>query len=221
MEKRITVLVCDDQAVVREGLAAILSTIPHISVIGLASQGQEAIEMVEKFQPDLVLMDLNMPRMNGVQATRQICEKFPKTAVLVLTTYTTDEWLFDAIRAGAAGYLLKDTRRDDLVRAIENTVSGKTHIDPDVAGKVFAWVAAMSTSEIQETSQQTSSPLTLREIEILRLLVQGFSNPEIGQNLHLAPGTVRNYVSEIFVKLGVSDRTQAAVMAMKLGYYPL
>ncbi len=221
MQKRLSIIICDDQAVVREGLEAILSTISHINVVGLASHGQEAVEMVDKYQPDLVLMDLNMPTMNGVQAIRQIRDKFPDVAVLVLTTYATDEWLFDAIRAGASGYLLKDTRREDLVRAIEDTVKGKTHIDPDVAGRVLAHVAAKSASETQEAPETTelSMPLTGREIEILQLLVQGFSNPEIGQTLHLASGTVRNYVSEIFAKLGVSDRTQAAVMAMKLGYY--
>jgi len=219
-QKRITVLICDDQAVVREGLEAILSTVPHITVVGLASHGLEAIEMVGSQQPDVVLMDLNMPKMNGVQAIRHICEKFPTVAVLVLTTYATDEWLFDAVRAGAAGYLLKDTRREDLVRAIEDTAKGKSHIDPDVAGRILAHVAQMSMSEQSLPDAADSSiPLTGREIEILRLLVQGRSNPEIGQELFLAPGTVRNYVSEIFVKLGVSDRTQAAVMAMKLGYY--
>ena len=220
MQKRISLLICDDQAVVREGLEAILSTVPHIAVVGLASQGLEAIEMVEKYKPDVVLMDLNMPKMNGVQAIRHIREKFPSVAVLVLTTYATDDWLFDAIRVGAAGYLLKDTRREDLVRAIEDTANGKTHIDPDVAGRILAQVAQMSSAEQQMPEAGDSSiPLTAREIEILRLLVQGRSNPEIGQELFLAPGTVRNYVSEIFVKLGVSDRTQAAVMAMKLGYY--
>ncbi len=221
MDRRINVLICDDQAVVREGLEAILSTISHIHVVGLASQGQEALEMVERYRPDLVLMDLNMPKMNGVQAIRHILEKFPKTSVLVLTTYATDEWLFDAIRAGAAGYLLKDTRREDLVRAIEDTANGKTHIDPNVAGRVLSHVAMMSVPEMSEINDQSGllSPLTEREIEILQLLVQGMTNPEIGQKLHLAPGTVRNYVSEIFTKLNVSDRTKAAVVAMKLGYY--
>ena len=222
LSKRIAVLICDDQAVVREGLEAILSTIPQIHVVGLASHGQEAIEMVGTYQPDVVLMDLNMPKMNGVQAIRHIREAFPSVAVLVLTTYATDEWLFDAVRAGAAGYLLKDTRRDDLVRAIEDTANGKSHIDPDVAGRILAHVADMSVAEHDFSEAANHSiPLTGREIEILRLLVQGRSNPEIGQELFLAPGTVRNYVSEIFVKLGVSDRTQAAVMAMKLGYYRL
>jgi len=222
MENRISVLICDDQAVVREGLEAILSTIPHIQVVGLASDGQEAVDLVASCKPDVVLMDLKMPRMNGVQATRNIREKYPGVPVLVLTTYATDEWLFDAIRAGAAGYLLKDTRRDGLVRAIEETAQGKTHVDPNIAGRVFAHIAtAPSQPEIPlpvDPEDDSSELLTGREIELLGLLAQGLSNPEIAQKLHLAPGTVRNYVSEIFAKLRVSDRTQAAVMATKLGY---
>ena len=212
--KPISVLICDDQAVVREGLAAILGTVPQIKVVGLAGHGQEAVELVASHQPDVVLMDLNMPVMNGVQATRHICEQFPEVAVLILTTYATDEWLFDAIRAGATGYLLKDTRRDDLVRAIRGTAQGKAHLDPDVAGKLMAHLA-----KAPETNVRPDLPeaLTVREQEVLRLLAQGLSNPEIAAQLALAPGTVRNYVSEIFAKLGVGDRAQAAIMAVKLG----
>ena len=155
--EQISVLICDDQAVVREGLAAILSTVTHINVVGLAGQGQEALDLIVQEQPDVVLMDLNMPVMNGVQATRRIREQFPQVAVLVLTTYATDEWLFDAVRAGAAGYLLKDTRRDDLVRAIEGTARGQTHLDPDVAGKLMAHVAQAQES----TPPPTPAPVPL------------------------------------------------------------
>ena len=215
--EQISVLICDDQAVVREGLAAILSTVPHINVVGLAGQGQDALELIAKQQPDVVLMDLNMPVMNGVQATRRIREQFPQVAVLVLTTYATDEWLFDAVRAGAAGYLLKDTRRDDLVRAIEGTARGQTHLDPDVAGKLMTHVAqTQETTPSQTPVPELQEPLTSREEEVLRLLAQGLSNPEIAEQLNLSAGTVRNYVSEAFAKLGVSDRAQAAIMAVKL-----
>lgn len=219
MTGRISVLICDDQAVVREGLAAILGTVPQVKVAGLASHGQEAVEMVTHSQPDVVLMDLNMPVMNGVQATRLIREQFPRVAILVLTTYATDEWIFDAIRAGATGYLLKDTRRDDLVRAIEGTAQGKAQLDPEVASKLMAHIAQTPTlvSSPSTPAPDLSEPLTLREQEILRLLAQGLSNPEIANQLHLSPGTVRNYVSEIFTKLGVSDRAQAAIGAVKLG----
>jgi DNA-binding NarL/FixJ family response regulator len=213
----ITVVICDDQAVVREGLAAILGTVPRIAVIGLASHGGEALSLIAQHQPQVVLMDLNMPEMNGVQATRKIREQFPEVGVLVLTTYATDEWVFDAIRAGARGYLLKDTRRDDLVRAIEGTALGKSYIDPDVAGKLVAHIAQPLSAPAPFETPHIVEQLTEREIHVLRLLVQGLSNPEIARQLHLAPGTVRNYVSEIFTKLGVSDRTQAAVMAMRMG----
>jgi DNA-binding NarL/FixJ family response regulator len=162
-------------------------------------------------------MDLNMPVMNGVQATRHIRERFPQVAVLVLTTYATDEWLFDAIRAGAAGYLLKDTRRDDLVRAIEGTARGQTHLDPNVAGKLMTHVAQTPEPEASPAPvPRLAEPLTQREEEVIRLLAQGLSNPEIAERLNLSAGTVRNYVSEAFAKLGVSDRAQAAIMAVKL-----
>lgn len=220
MPNHLSVLVCDDQAVVREGLEAILSTIPHIQVVGLAADGQEAVELIATCKPDVVLMDLKMPRMNGIQATRTIREKYPDVAVLVLTTYATDDWLFDAIRAGAAGYLLKDTRREALVRAIEETASGKTHIDPSIGARLFAHIANSPPppTDLPAPTDDANELLTGREIELLTLLAQGLSNPEIAQKLHLAPGTVRNYVSEILAKLRVSDRTQAAVMATKLGY---
>ena len=132
-------------------------------------------------------------------------------------TYATGEWVFDAIRAGAVGYLLKDTRRDDLVRAIEGTAEGKTHLDPDVAGKLMAHIAQESTLKLPYAATDLWEQLTKREREVLRLLAQGLSNPEIAEQLHLASGTVRNYVSDIFAKLNVSDRAQAAVMAVKLG----
>ena len=138
--------------------------------------------------------------------------------MLILTTYTTDEWLFDAIRAGASGYLLKNTRRDDLVKAIEGTVRGQTHLDPDVAGKLLTHVNQPSDSaSALSPMPELVEPLTSREEEVLRLLAQGLSNPEIAEQLNLSAGTVRNYVSEAFAKLGVSDRAQAAIMAVKLG----
>ncbi len=208
------VLICDDQAVVREGLAAILGTVPQIEVVGTACHGREALAMVEQFHPDVVLMDLLMPVMNGVQATRRIRELYSDVFVLVLTTYSDDDWVFDALRAGAAGYLLKDTRRDELVEAIEGTVQGKTYLDPNVAGKVLAY--AVENRSLPAAGSNSILPgLTKREQEVLRLIAQGLSNPAIAEQLHLAPGTVRNYVSEIFSKLGVSDRTQAALYAQK------
>lgn len=211
----VRVLICDDQTVVREGLAAILSTDPDIEVVGLAGNGKEALELALEVRPQVVLMDLKMPVMNGVQATQRLQHRSPDVRVLVLTTYADDEWVLDAVRAGAAGYLLKDTRRDDLVAAVKGTAEGRTFLDPGVAGKVMQHVASVPAAP-KPTGRQTEA-LSERELEVLELLVQGHSNPEIGRRLYLAPGTVRNYVSAILQKLGVSDRTQAAVVALQRG----
>ena len=209
----IRVLICDDQAVVCEGLRAILSTVKTIEVVGMANNGTQAVDSVAALHPDIVLMDLKMPVMNGVQATRIIHSRFPKVHVLVLTTYDFDEWVFDAIRSGASGYLLKDTPRENLVSAIQGTVGGKTYIDPAVAGKIFNQISSSSTLDDRALIQT----LNEREKDVLRLLANGMSNPEIAHHLFLSEGTVRNYVSAIITKLGVTDRTQAAILAVKTG----
>jgi DNA-binding NarL/FixJ family response regulator len=209
----IRVLICDDQDIVREGLAAILSTAPEIEVVGVASDGPQALELVEKDLPDVVIMDLNMPGMNGIQATRKICQKFPGVRVLALTTYDADEWVFDAIRAGASGYLLKGTPRAALITAIEGTAAGQTFVDPNVAGKIFTHVAGITIAH----DSRVAESLTPRELDVLRLLANGRSNPDIAAQLFLTEGTVRNYVSGIFTKLGITDRTQAAVIALRHG----
>lgn len=209
----IRVLICDDQDVVREGLQAILGTVPDIQVVGLACNGTQAIEAVEQWNPDVVLMDLNMPGVNGIQATRSIHEMHPGIRILALTTYDADEWVFDAIRAGAAGYLLKDTPRAMLIQAIGGTAEGQTYVDPAVAGKLFNHIAG-TTASIDTSLANT---LSAREREVLRLLADGLSNADIAKQLFLSEGTVRNYVSNLFIKLGVSDRTQAAVVALKHG----
>jgi len=211
----IRILICDDQTVVREGLAAILGTDPEIEVAGLASNGREALNLVQDTNPDVVLMDLKMPVMNGVQATRQLRRTYPELKVLVLTTYADEQWVLDAVQAGAAGYLLKDTRRDALLDAVKGTVEGRTYLDPAIAGKLTQQVA--SGVAPSRPVQPQVEPLTEREQEILALLALGHSNPEIAGRLHLARGTVRNYVSVILQKLGVSDRTQAAVEAVRRG----
>ena len=213
----IRVLICDDQEVVREGLQVILNSAPGIEVAGAAQDGAEALELVGKTRPDLVLMDLKMPGMNGIQATRQIRSRYPQIPVLVLTTYDADEWVFDAIRSGAAGYLLKDTPREALIAAVRGTVEGKTHIDPAVAGKLFTHVSQSSVSP--ETS--ITAELSERERDVLRLLARGLNNADIAHRLHLSEGTVRNYVSAVLTKLGVSDRAQAAVMALRYGLVDL
>ena len=207
------ILLCDDQAVIRDGLEMLLNLEKDFQVVGSAQDGSEAVELAAQKQPDLILMDLKMPIMNGIEATREIRAKFPNIKILVLTTYDDDEWVFDAIRAGASGYLLKDTPRQKIIEAIRGTVDGKSFVDPAVAGKLLNQVASRQT---QPTSILTEK-LTERELDVLRLIAKGINNSEIAAQLHLSEGTVRNHVSAILEKLGVSDRTQAAVIAIQHG----
>lgn len=209
----IKLLICDDQEVVREGLRAILGNVPGIEVVGAVANGAEAVAAVAAQPPDVVLMDLNMPIKNGVQATREISAAHPDVAVLVLTTYDAADWVVDAIRAGASGYMLKDAPRDQLVAAIKGTASGATHVDPAVAGNLFSLVATSGDA----SSSNVAEKLSERELDVLRLLGKGLSNSEIAGQLFLSEGTVRNYVSAVLAKLQVSDRTQAAVLAVRNG----
>ena len=209
----IRVLVCDDQAVVTDGLEMILDADPEIEVVGMAHDGAQALELIPDAKPDVVLMDLQMPGMNGVQATRAIKEQYPQVKVLVLTTFGEDEWVFDAVRSGAAGYLLKGTPRAELVAAIKGTAAGETYIDPTVGGKLLSHVATNTTKE----DTTITGDLSERELEILKLLASGRSNTDIAERLFLSKGTVRNYISSILTKLDVEDRTQAAVLAVRHG----
>jgi DNA-binding NarL/FixJ family response regulator len=231
----IRVLIVDDQDIVRQGMDTILRHEPGIEVAGVAANGQEAITLAETLQPDVVLMDLKMPVMNGIQATRTLCEQFPKSRVLVLTTYDGDEWVFDAIRAGASGYLLKDAASEEIVAAIRGAVAGEVHLDPAIAGKVLAEFNRLTTSSPlraaprpangpaarsgspAEANELLLEPLTERELAILQEMVQGKTNKEIAETLFLAEGTVKNYVSAIIEKLQANDRTQAAILALKRG----
>jgi DNA-binding NarL/FixJ family response regulator len=214
-ESGIRLIICDDQSIVCEGLRAILANVPEIDVIGTANNGKELIELLPGMNPDIVMMDLKMPVMNGIQATKIITEQFPHIHVLVLTTFDSDEWVLDAIRSGAAGYLLKDTPKENLVEAIMDTVKGRSHIDPQVAPKVLSHVSQQPKLSLPD--QKKLSELSEREREILQLLAKGFSNAEISQTLFLSDGTVKNYMSTIFTKLNVSDRTQAALFAVRAG----
>lgn len=211
----IRLLIVDDQEIVCEGLRAMFAPVPQIEVVGVAKNGIEAVDLAGRLLPDLVLMDLKMPRMNGVQATKTIREKFSEVRVLVLTTYDADEWVLNAIRNGAAGYLLKDTPQEELVKAIINTVKGWNPIDPQVAGKILDHVTQQPFPSYPD--QKLISQLSERESEVLRLLASGLGNSEIAKALFLSEGTVKNYVSSIFSKLGVADRTQAAILAIRLG----
>jgi len=209
----IRIVVCDDQEIVCEGLVRILESDQEIQVVGTAHNGLEVLELVAQLQPDLVLMDLKMAGMNGVVATRKIRERFPSVRVLVLTTYDDDEWLFDAVRSGAAGYLLKDRPREELISAIKGTLAGKTYIDPGVAGKLLNNVAQHTPPQ----SPPVEIVLSERELDILQLMTEGLSNADIAGRLYLSEGTVRNYTSAIFSKLNVSDRTQAVILALRYG----
>ena len=207
------VFICDDQAVVCDGLEMILDFDPEIEVVGTAQDGAEALKAIPQAKPDLVLMDLKMPGMNGIQATREIRQKYPEVKVLVLTTFGDDDWVFDAIRSGASGYLLKGTPRVDLLKAVKGTVAGETHVDPGVAGKLFSHVAQGTTQKDTTVAEGLSE----REMDVLKLLAQGLTNAEIADRLYLTKGTVRNYVSSILAKLDVEDRTQAALIAVRHG----
>ena len=207
------VLICDDQAIVRDGLELLLKLERDMEVVGLAQDGAQAVDLVAGTAPDLVLMDLKMPGMNGVEATRRICALYPNTKVLVLTTFDDDEWVFDAIRAGASGYLLKDTPREKVIEAIRGTVQGKSYVDPLVAGKLLDQVA----SKQDQPATSITDKLTGREVDVLRLVARGLSNSDIAESLHLSEGTIRNHVSAILAKLDLADRTQAAILAIRHG----
>lgn len=209
----IRVLICDDQVVVTDGLEMILESDPEIEVVGMAHDGSEALELIPNTNPDIVLMDLKMPGMNGIQATRAIKDQYPEVKVLVLTTFGEDEWVFDAVRSGAAGYLLKGTTRAELVTAIKGTAAGESYIDPAVGGTLLSHVASSTTS--QDTT--LTGDFSKRELEILKLLASGLSNTDIAEQLFLSKGTVRNYISAILTKLDVEDRTQAAILAVRHG----
>jgi DNA-binding NarL/FixJ family response regulator len=210
-------MVCDDQEIVCEGLQKILESDPEIKVVGAAHDGQQIVAMVGQQPPDLVLMDLKMPVMNGVTATRKIRVTHPAVKVLVLTTYDDDEWLYEAIRSGASGYLLKDTPRAGLIAAIKGTIRGDAYIDPAVTGKLLTTLARATPPVARPPDLRLSN----RELEVLKLIVRGLTNAEIAQCLYLSEGTVRNYSSAIFEKLGVSDRTQAVVAALRQGILSL
>lgn len=210
----IRVLLCDDQTLVTDGIQLILETDVAIKVVGAARDGAQAIEMLPQVKPDIVLMDLKMPVMNGVHATHIIRRDHPHIPVLVLTTFDDDDWVIDAVRSGAAGYLLKDTPRDRLITAVKDTVEGKSHVDPAVAGKLLSRLANTPASA---PSSPRADPLTEREQQILTLMTHGLNNAEIAKRMYLSEGTVRNYASSIFSKLGVEDRVQAVVLAIKFG----
>jgi NarL family two-component system response regulator LiaR len=211
MTSPIRVLLVDDHAILRKGIRALLSTEPDIDVVGEAGDGQEALTQAEALRPDVILMDLVMPNMDGIEATRQVVARQSGVRVLVLTSFVADDKVFPAIKAGALGYILKDTGPDDLVRAIRQVYRGEPTLEPEIARKVLFELAQPLREPL------TPEPLTGRELDVLRLIAQGKSNREIAEELVLAESTVRTHVSNILGKLHLASRTQAALYALKEG----
>jgi NarL family two-component system response regulator LiaR len=207
----IRVLIVDDHAIVRKGIRALLATERDIEVIGEASDGADAIAQARALRPDVILMDLVMPKIDGIEATRQITANQSGVRILVLTSFAADDKVFPAIKAGALGYLLKDTGPDDLVQAIHQVYQGQPSLEPSIARKVL--------SELSHPPQEplTQEPLTERELDVLRLVAQGKSNKEIAEQLVIAEMTVRAHMSNILSKLHLASRTQAALYALRKG----
>jgi DNA-binding NarL/FixJ family response regulator len=216
MADPIRILLVDDQRLMREGLRILLELESGLEIVGEAGDGQAGLDAYEALQPDVVLMDVRMPGMDGVEATWRLRERWPDARVVILTTFDDDEYVFEGLRAGAMGYLLKDVSGHDLAEAVRTVAAGGVLIEPSVARKVVAEFARVA-PPARAVDAGLPEPLSEREQEILELLALGLNNREIADRLSLAPGTVKNYVTTILQKLGVRDRTQAAIRARELG----
>jgi DNA-binding NarL/FixJ family response regulator len=224
-ESPVRVLVVDDQRLMRDGIASLLSIQQGIEVVGTASNGQEAVEQALALQPDVVLMDVRMPVMDGVAATAEIHRQLPDCQVLMLTTFDDEEYIVDALRAGASGYLLKDVPAHDLAKAVISAHNGIYQLDAAVASKMVSRLAGLESKRSTPVPAPTSrSPTSImqtdlseREIEVLRLIAKGATNREIAEQLVITEGTVKNHISNILNRLGLRDRTQAAIYAREHG----
>ncbi len=211
MSESIRVFLADDHAVVREGLVALIETEADMEVVGTGENGEEAVRRVKHFRPDVTLLDLHMPRKDGLEAIVEIKEALPDARILVLTSFGDDEHVFTAIKSGALGYLLKDTPPHDLIRAIRSVYEGKSALHPDIALKVIR--------ELNKPDDlpPTADPLTEREVDVLKLVARGLSNEEVAEILVVSERTVRTHVSNILGKLQLANRTQAALYALREG----
>ncbi|MFF5300893.1 response regulator [Streptomyces sp. NPDC013161] len=216
VRKPARVVVADDQTVVREGIVMLLGLLPGIEVVGAAADGDEAVRLVAELAPDVVLMDLRMPRCDGVEATRRIRAEHPGTQVVVLTTFADDASLFPALRAGARGYLTKDAGGDEIVRAVESVLSGDAGLSPSIQRRLLE---RLSESEPQPASESADPPdgLTARETEVLLLIAEGLTNQEIARTLHVSTATVKTHINNLFAKTGLKDRAQAVRYAYGKG----
>jgi DNA-binding NarL/FixJ family response regulator len=216
----IRVVIVDDQLLICQGFQTLLDLEDDIQVVALAHDGHAAVAVVEREQPDVVLMDVRMPELDGVAATHQITQRFPHVAVIILTTFDDDEYVFDGLKAGARGYLLKDISSADLVQAVRTVAAGQGLMQPSIARKVlteFSRLAALDNPARETTQPAANSLLTEREHEVLQAMNEGLSNREIAARLVISEGTVKTHVSNILGKLEVRDRTQAIVKARTLG----
>ncbi|MEU7161244.1 response regulator transcription factor [Streptomyces chrestomyceticus] len=211
------VVVADDQTVVREGIVMLLGLLPGIEVVGSAGDGEEAVRLTAELAPDVVLMDLRMPRCDGVEATRRIRTEHPGTEVVVLTTYADDDHLFPALEAGARGYLTKDADGDEIVRAVEDVLSGAAGLSPQVQRRLLERFAEPVRTAAPAAPAEPPDGLTARETEVLRLVAEGLSNPEIARTLHVSNATVKTHINNLFAKAGLRDRAQAIHYAYRHG----
>ena len=215
MSEAIRVLIADDHQLVRQGLAALLSVKPGFEVLGQAQNGAEAVKMAANLKPDIILMDLLMPKMNGIEATREIKQENPEARILIITSFAEDENVYQAIKAGALGYLLKDSSPQELMLAIDDVYHGRMSLHPNIALKLI--------EELNRPTDEkaTDEPLTEREVEVLKLVAKGHSNQEIAENLVVSERTVGAHVSNILSKLHLANRTQAALYALRKGFTDL